>query len=111
MLARIVTLVILQTTLLCANEPFRDSKLVGLWNISFLSSVSRVDFRADHTCTIWEKSAGRSISENGTWKLQGDHLSIQYKQRHFEVLVQDVGANYIEVTIPEDTWAVWTRAK
>ena|SRR2546423_2893932 len=111
MLSRLLSLAILLPIALHAADDATESKLIGEWNISFLSSVTRISFRRDHTCTIWRNRSGRTSTEVGRWDLAGDRLTIRYKGGAFEVLVQQITDKVLEVTIPEDTWAVWARAK
>jgi hypothetical protein len=101
-----IILILLRVAMFAADQP-TEAQLIGTWNVSFLGSVTRITLRPDHTCTIWRRSADETRSEIGAWQLKGDHLKVGAS----EVLIQSITDDQLEVTIPEDTWAVWTRVK
>jgi len=107
MLFRVFTILIfLRVAMFAADQP-TEAKLIGTWNVSFLGSVTRITLRPDHTRTIWHRRADQTRSEIGAWRLKGDHLKVGSS----EFLIQSITHDQLEVTIPEDAWAVWTRAK
>ena len=107
MLTRLfVILILLPIVTFAADQP-REAQLIGTWNVSFLGSVTRIALRPDHTCTVWHRTGEHTRSEIETWQLKGDHLRVGAS----EVMIQSITDDHLEVTIPEDTLAVWTRAK